>query len=201
MCRGERFNSLTHLAGVVLAIAGTAVLLTATGARDDPWKMVAFSLFGSALVLLYAASTLYHSLRGRAKDIWRKLDHAAIYLLIAGTFAPFMLVSLRNTLGWTLLAAICALAIIGVCHAWRRNDGRDPSAIPDRAASGRIRRGRRLRAPGRTAACRLPTGLRSSPAITSEPTPAAKVVSPITRIHLSTCIKCVCKNAGLRAYQ
>ena len=130
MYRGERFNSLTHLAGVVLAIAGTAELLTAASARGDPWTMVAFGVFGMALVALYAASTLYHSLQGRAKDIWRKLDHAAIYLLIAGTFAPFMLVSLRSPLGWTLLAAIWILALVGVWHAWQRSDGRDPSPIP-----------------------------------------------------------------------
>ncbi len=130
MYHGERLNSVTHLAGTALAIAGSAVLIGQASEQGDPWKIISFSTFGAGLVLLYAASTLYHSLRGRAKAVLRKLDHAAIYLLIAATYAPFMLVSLRGPFGWTLFAVIWAMALVGIRCAWQRNDGSDPSPIP-----------------------------------------------------------------------
>ena len=130
MYHGERLNSLTHLAGTALAIAGAAELMSRAIEHGDPWKVAAFGAFGAGLVLLYAASTLYHSFRGRAKDVLRKIDHAAIYLLIAASYAPFMLVSLRGPFGLTLFAAIWAMALYGMCRAWQRNDGGDPSPIP-----------------------------------------------------------------------
>ena len=130
MYHGERLNSFTHMAGTAMAIAGSAVLISHATAQDDPWKTVAFSIFGAGLVLLYAASTLYHSFRGRAKRVLRKIDHAAIYLLIAASYAPFMLVSLRGPFGWTLFSAIWAMALYGIYRVWRRNDGRDPSPVP-----------------------------------------------------------------------
>ncbi len=130
MYHGERLNSVTHLAGTVLAIAGSAVLIGQASEQGDPWKIIAFSVFGAGLVLLYAASTLYHSFRGRAKVVLRKIDHAAIYLLIAATYAPFMLVSLRGPFGWALFAAIWTMALVGIRRVWRRNDGRDPSPVP-----------------------------------------------------------------------
>ena len=74
MYRGERFNSLTHLFGSVLAVAGMVTLITLSAQQGDPWKIVASSIFGAMLVLLYLASTLYHSVRGRAKDVLRKFD-------------------------------------------------------------------------------------------------------------------------------
>jgi hemolysin III len=80
----------------------------------DPWKIVSVSIFGAALVLLYSASTLYHSLRGRAKTILRKLDHLSIYLLIAGTYTPFCLVTLRGAWGWSILGAVWGLGLIGM---------------------------------------------------------------------------------------
>ena len=82
--------------------------------QGDPWKIVSFSLYGVTLFLLYGASTLYHSLRGRAKTIFRGLDHLAIYLLIAGTYTPFMLVILRGGWGWSLFGAIWGLAMVGM---------------------------------------------------------------------------------------
>jgi hemolysin III len=112
--RGERFNSLTHLFGSVLAVAGMVILITLSAQQGDPWKIVASSIFGAMLVLLYTASTLYHSLRGRAKDVLRKFDHCAIYLLIAGTYTPFTLVTLRGSWGWSLFGVIWGLAIFGI---------------------------------------------------------------------------------------
>ncbi|HEU0201493.1 MAG TPA: hemolysin III family protein [Burkholderiaceae bacterium] len=114
MYRGERLNSITHLVGTALAVAGSAIMIALAAIEGDPWKVVSFSIFGAMLITLYAISTLYHSLRGRAKDVFRKLDHCAIYLLIAGTYTPFTLVTLRGTLGWSMFGAIWGLAVIGV---------------------------------------------------------------------------------------
>ncbi|NYT65977.1 hemolysin III family protein [Alcaligenaceae bacterium] len=114
MYYGERFNSISHLAGAGLAVIGTVVLIVMGARVGDPWKIVSFSIYGIMLLALYLSSTLYHSLRGRAKRIWCKFDHCAIYLLIAGSYTPFTLVSLRGVWGWSLFAAVWALAIIGI---------------------------------------------------------------------------------------
>lgn len=114
MYPGERFNSLTHLLGAVAALAGVVVLVVIASRQGDPWKIVSFSIYGASLLLLYLTSTLYHSLRGRLKAIFRKLDHQAIYLLIAGTYTPFVLVTLRGAWGWSLFGAIWALALLGM---------------------------------------------------------------------------------------
>ena len=114
MYPGERFNSITHLVGTALALAGLVVLVVVAARQGDPWKIVSFSLYGATLFLLYGASTLYHSLRGRAKNIFRRLDHLAIYLLIAGTYTPFMLVTLRGGWGWSLFGVVWGLAILGM---------------------------------------------------------------------------------------
>ncbi|MDO8286263.1 MAG: hemolysin III family protein [Rhodoferax sp.] len=114
MYHGERFNSISHLVGAGLAVLG-AVLLVVTAARlGDPWKIVSFSIYGAMLVALYVASTLYHSVRGRAKTILQKFDHCSIYLLIAGSYTPFALVSLRGPWGWSLLGAVWTLAVVGI---------------------------------------------------------------------------------------
>ncbi|HIV71119.1 MAG TPA: hemolysin III family protein [Candidatus Aquabacterium excrementipullorum] len=114
MYPGERFNSVTHLAGAVLALAGSAALVAQAIPTGDVWKIVGVSVFGLSMVLLYAASTLYHSLRGPAKQWWAKADHCAIYLLIAGTYTPFALIGLQGTWRWALLSAIWALALLGI---------------------------------------------------------------------------------------
>jgi len=114
MYHGERFNSISHLVGAALALAGVVVLVTLASWKGDPWKIVSFSIYGASLFLLYTLSTLYHSLRGRAKDIFRKLDHIAIYLLIAGTYTPLTLVTLRGAWGWSLFGIIWGLAITGI---------------------------------------------------------------------------------------
>jgi hemolysin III len=111
----ELAHAITHGVGLALSLAGLAALVVAAGLRGDAWQLVGCAVFGTTLVLLYAASTLYHSLpRGRAKEVFRRLDHAAIFLLIAGTWTPFALVSLRGTLGWALLAAVWSLAALGI---------------------------------------------------------------------------------------
>ncbi|MCL4790931.1 MAG: hemolysin III family protein, partial [Gammaproteobacteria bacterium] len=114
MYYGERFNSISHLVGAALALAGAIVLVTMAARLGDPWKIVSFSIYGTMLVALYVLSTVYHSVRGRAKAILRKLDHCAIYLLIAGTYTPFALVSLRGTWGWWLLGIVWSLALFGI---------------------------------------------------------------------------------------
>ena len=114
MYPGERFNGYTHLAGAVLALTGATVLVVLGALKADPWRIVSFSIYGTTLILLYLASTLYHSLRGRAKAVFRTLDHCSIYLLIAGTYTPFALVTLNGAWGWSLLGAVWTLAAAGI---------------------------------------------------------------------------------------
>jgi len=113
MYYGEKFNALTHLVGTILAIPGVVVLVVLAALDGDPWKVVSVSIYGVTLILLYSFSTLYHSLRGRAKIILRKLDHHSIYLLIAGSYTPFCLVTLRGPWGWSLLGVVWGLAVFG----------------------------------------------------------------------------------------
>jgi hemolysin III len=114
MYKGERFNGISHLIGTVLAIVGLVVLVVRAATEGDPWKVVSFSLYGSTLVILYLVSTLYHSVRGRAKNILQKCDHSAIYLLIAGSYTPFSLVTLRGAWGWVLFGLSWGLALFGI---------------------------------------------------------------------------------------
>ena len=116
---GERFNANTHLMGTALAAAGATVLVVLAARQGDPWKLVSFSIYGVMLFALYILSTLYHSLRGKAKNVFRKLDHCSIYLLIAGTYTPFTLVTLRGAWGWSLFGVIWGLAALGIAQeAW-----------------------------------------------------------------------------------
>jgi len=114
MYKGERFNSISHLIGAVAALIGLVILVVLAARQGDPWKIVSFSIYGTALLFLYVASTLYHSLRGKAKNVFQILDHHAIYLLIAGTYTPFTLVILRGALGWSMFGIIWALAVFGI---------------------------------------------------------------------------------------
>ena len=116
MYPGERFNGYTHLGGTILAAAGAVVLVVLASLKGDPWRITAFAVYGATLVILYAASTLYHSTRGRAKAVFRKIDHAAIYLLIAGTYTPFALVTLNGPWGWTLFGLVWGLAVVGIAQ-------------------------------------------------------------------------------------
>ena len=117
MYQGERFNSISHLVGAALAMVGAVLLIVLAARLGDPWKIVSFSIYGVMLVTLYVFSTLYHSVRGaRAKGVLRKFDHCSIYLLIAGTYTPFALVSLRGSWGWWLFGVIWGLALIGMAQ-------------------------------------------------------------------------------------
>ena len=116
MYHGERFNGYTHLAGAVLALAGATVLVVLAALKADPWRIVSFSVYGATLILLYLASTFYHSTRGRAKSIFRRLDHCSIYLLIAGTYTPFALVTLNGARGWALFGAVWGLGVVGIAQ-------------------------------------------------------------------------------------
>ena len=131
MYYGERFNAVSHLLGVVLALAGTVVLVVLAALGGDPWKIVGVSVYGASLVLMYSSSTLYHSVRGgRGKDFLRKMDHQSIYLLIAGSYTPFCLVTLRGPWGWSLLGVVWGLAIAGSLQDLRpRNDARILSVV------------------------------------------------------------------------
>jgi hemolysin III len=111
----EIANIITHGIGTALSIAGLAILVVFAARQSDAWKMVSFSIYGSTLVLLYLASTLYHSMRGqKVKAFFKVIDHASIYILIAGTYTPFMLINLRGPWGWSMFGSIWGLAILGV---------------------------------------------------------------------------------------
>ncbi len=114
MYKGEWFNSISHIIGAVLALVGLVLLVVAAARQGNPWKIVSFSIYGATLLLLYTSSAIYHSLHGRAKNIFRKLDHLSIYLLIAGTYTPFTLVTLRGSWGWSIFGTIWFLAILGI---------------------------------------------------------------------------------------
>lgn len=115
MYHGEKFNSVTHLVGSALSIAGLSILVTLGVVHGDPWKVLSFSIYGATLVLLYCFSTIFHSIRSpQAKAILQKLDHNAIYLLIAGSYTPVALITLRGPWGWTLFGLSWCLALIGI---------------------------------------------------------------------------------------
>lgn len=115
-CPGEEFaNSITHGFGIILAIAGLGVLTAFASVHGSARHIVSVSIFGGMLILMYTASTLYHSVRTpRAKAILQVLDHCAIFLLIAGTYTPFTLVTLQGPWGWSLFGVIWGLALLGI---------------------------------------------------------------------------------------
>ncbi|VAW31637.1 FIG01964566: Predicted membrane protein, hemolysin III homolog [hydrothermal vent metagenome] len=111
----EIANSITHGVGAALSIAGLTLLVVLAAIYGDVWRVVSFSIYGSSLILLYLASTLYHSIQHhKVKRILRIFDHAAIYLLIAGTYTPFTLVSMRGAWGWSLFGVVWGLALMGI---------------------------------------------------------------------------------------
>ncbi len=115
MYNGEKLNSITHLVGAVLALVGFGALLTLSIQQHNSRLIISFIIFGVTLILLYTMSTLYHSFHlPKLKKIFQKLDHVAIYLLIAGTYTPYMLVSLYDDGGVTMLTAVWILAIFGL---------------------------------------------------------------------------------------
>jgi len=115
MYYGEKFNSISHLIGAVLALMGFGALLTVAIQSRSAGTIVSFSVFGLTLVALYTMSTLYHSFHPpKLKAIFQKLDHLTIYLLIAGTYTPYMVVSLGNGIGYRMLAIVWGLALVGL---------------------------------------------------------------------------------------
>jgi hemolysin III len=113
--REEVANGVIHGVGTLLAIAGLVALDIFASQRGTAWHIVGCSIFGGCLILLYAASTLYHSVPyPRAKAVLRFFDHNAIFLLIAGTYTPLTLVNLRGPWGWSLFGAVWGLAILGI---------------------------------------------------------------------------------------
>ncbi len=111
----ELANSLTHGLGVVIALVFGPILVVAAAATRDAWRITAAVIYATTLLLLFTSSMLYHALRPpRAKAVFQRIDHAAIYLLIAGTYTPFTLITLRGPWGWTLFAVVWGLAIMGV---------------------------------------------------------------------------------------
>ena len=114
MYYGERFNTYSHLIGIVLALSGAVVLIVLGALSGDVWKIVSFSIYGATLLLMYASSTIYHGTRGRVKNFFRKVDHCAIYLLIAGSYTPFTLITLHGPWGWSLFGVVWGLAAAGI---------------------------------------------------------------------------------------
>jgi hemolysin III len=111
----EVVNALTHGIGAALGVAGLVVLVVVSAGMDDAWRVVSTALYGATLVQLYLASTLYHAVRNpRAKRVLQVIDHAAIYLLIAGTYTPFTLVTLRGPWGWAVFGVIWGCAAAGI---------------------------------------------------------------------------------------
>ena len=123
MYYGEKFNAVTHVVGAVLALSGGIVLTVLAAIDGNPWKVVGVAIYGVTLVSLYSISGLYHSLRGRPKDVLRELDHQSIYLLIAGSYTPFCLVTLRGPWGWSLLGVVWTLAVLGGLQELRPSSG------------------------------------------------------------------------------
>jgi hemolysin III len=118
--REEFLNSLTHGLGVALSVAGLVLLVVYSSLYGNAWHVVSTAIFGASLVLLYSSSTLYHSFRSeKLRVLMQKCDHAAIFLLIAGTYTPFLLVTLRGPWGWSLFGVIWGLALIGVMLKFR----------------------------------------------------------------------------------
>jgi len=119
----ELVHAVTHGFGVVLSIVGLSWMLYVSVNVADPWRIVASSIYGATLIALFLASTLYHSMyASRHRDVFKLLDHCAIYLLIAGTYTPFLLVAMRGSTGWWIFGTIWALATAGiVTKLWFRH--------------------------------------------------------------------------------
>jgi hemolysin III len=120
---GEKFNAVTHLVGAAVALPGGVLLVVRAAADGDAWKLVGVAIYCATLLSLFSFSALYHSLRGRAKNVLRELDHQGIYLLIAGSYTPFCLVTLRGAWGWSLLGVVWGLAALGSLQEFRARNG------------------------------------------------------------------------------
>ncbi len=112
--REEVANAITHGIGAVLSMAALVILIVFASLKGTPWHIVSFTIFGSTMLILYSCSTLVHSFRdGKVKDLFEIFDHSAIYLFIAGTYTPFMLLAVKGVLGWSIFFTVWAMAILG----------------------------------------------------------------------------------------
>lgn len=113
--REEIANAITHGIGALLSLAGLVLLIVFSSIKGTAWHVVAFTIYGVSMLLLYACSTLVHSFKeGKVKDLFEFFDHSSIYIYIAGTYTPFMLVAIRGTLGWSLFGIVWGIALFGV---------------------------------------------------------------------------------------
>jgi hemolysin III len=130
MQQGEKFNTITHFLAAVLAVPGLIYLIVLAANTGDTWKIVSASIYGTTLLLLYISSTLCHGHSGRFRDLFEKLDHLSIYLLIAGTYTPYMLVTLRGNWGWTIFGVVWGLALIGMLiDVWPKDANKENKRI------------------------------------------------------------------------
>jgi hemolysin III len=113
----ELFNSISHGLGVLFAITALVLISVFAGRTGDAWKIVSGVIYGVSLVALFTASTLYHAFpKGKVKDVFEIIDHSAIFILIAGTYTPFTLVSLRGPIGWTIFGIVWGLTLVGIIY-------------------------------------------------------------------------------------
>jgi len=111
----ELMNSISHGLGALFAIAALVIMIVKSAKISDAWTVVSVTIYGSMLILLYLMSTIYHALKiNKAKKVFRVIDHCSIFLLIAGTYTPFTLVTLRGVLGWTMFGVIWLSSILGI---------------------------------------------------------------------------------------
>lgn len=120
----ERFNLVSHLAGACFALVGVGLLLAQASVQGDPWKIVALGIYGLSLVTLFVSSTLHHGIDGspRLNEVLRTLDYDSVYLLIAGSLTPLVLVLFRNVYGWAVLGGVWTIAVLGIVlrSVWRQ---------------------------------------------------------------------------------
>ncbi|KQY83084.1 hemolysin D [Paenibacillus sp. Root52] len=113
--REEVANAVTHGIGAALSLAALVLLIVFSSMKGTAWHVVSFTIYGITMLMLYTNSTLVHALKeGKAKDLFEFFDHSSIYLFIAGTYTPFLLIAVRGTLGWTLFGVIWGIALFGV---------------------------------------------------------------------------------------
>lgn len=113
--REEIANAITHGIGALLSLAGLVLLIVFSSTKGTAWHVVSFTIYGVSMLLLYLCSTLVHSFKeGKVKDLFEFLDHSSIYIYIAGTYTPFMLVAIRGPLGWSLFGIVWGIALLGV---------------------------------------------------------------------------------------
>ncbi|WP_428738792.1 PAQR family membrane homeostasis protein TrhA [Sulfurimonas sp.] len=129
IAKGERFNTYTHLVGAIGALIGMITLIIVASLDGNVYKIVSVSIYGATLFILYSASTLYHGISGDLKTFFQRLDFLAIYLLIAGSYTPFTLVTLHGTWGWSIFSIIWILAIIGIVQEFFLQENRTTSVV------------------------------------------------------------------------